>query len=232
MNSTKTKPPASFLDGAGPATQLTARVVDVFGDRPRVHGYDLDGELSPALSPSDLALLTLTGELPDPVARRRFARAWSMLAAFGVDEPPTHAGLLATACGAEPMAAASTAMVVLCQRAGADVAAHRALLRWTEAPSGAPPTCEHGDGVPAAVVASLDGVLPDDGPARPLRDARLCRVGWALALSGLAGLRGDGPALSLLLLGRTPSVLAETWAAPRGDLSQIPLNVPPLEYVE
>ncbi len=61
------------------ATRLKANVVTP-GSRPRIHGYDVRGELLEHLSLSELMLLTLTGELPGKSAALAFQRAMMFLA--------------------------------------------------------------------------------------------------------------------------------------------------------
>ncbi|MFI5302192.1 MAG: hypothetical protein ACHREM_29225, partial [Polyangiales bacterium] len=49
-------------------TQLDAHVVTP-GARPRMHGYDVEGELARSGSLAEIGLLATTGELPSAAAR-------------------------------------------------------------------------------------------------------------------------------------------------------------------
>ncbi|HEX6764634.1 MAG TPA: hypothetical protein VF103_04130, partial [Polyangiaceae bacterium] len=51
------------LEKAPFPAQLTARVMTP-GKNPRLHGYDVEGDLAAHYTTSELVLLSLTGELP------------------------------------------------------------------------------------------------------------------------------------------------------------------------
>lgn len=225
-----TRPGEDFLDNAGGATALTARVVDVYEDRARIHGFDLDADLAPAIGPTGVLLTTWLGEPPNGSQLRTFAVALTMAAPFGAHEGPVHAALVARACGSDETAVLSTALVVLAQRCGADVEAHAPLIAWaTNEGRGEAPSCSHEDTCDGAALEQL-GQLERSPIVDALRASPPCRTGGALALAARAGLHDRAHLEAFLAMARLPTLVAEVVAAPRGDLSQIPLNLPAFRY--
>ena len=95
---------ASELDGpldsgASFPARLTARVVTP-GERPRVHGYDVEGDLALHYQPTDLLFLLLMGELPTPAVSRAFSVVLMFLAPVSVAHASTHAAVVGRLCGA------------------------------------------------------------------------------------------------------------------------------------
>ena len=90
--------------------RLTARVVTP-GERPRVHGYDVEGDLARHYQPSDLLFLMLKGELPPPAASRAFAVASMFLTPVSVAHASTHAAVVGRLCGATPRSSFGVAAI-------------------------------------------------------------------------------------------------------------------------
>ncbi len=111
------------------ATRLKANVVTP-GSRPRIHGYDVRGELLEHLSLSELMLLTLTGELPGKSAALAFQRAMMFLAPVSVAEAPVHASVLAGLCGSGSSGMTGVAALTLAEQARMAVEEHRPLFEW------------------------------------------------------------------------------------------------------
>lgn len=219
-----------FLDNAGGATTLSARVVDVYEERARIHGFDLDDDLAPALGPTGALLTTWLGELPNDAQVQIFGTALTIAAPFAAHEGPVHAALVARACGSDETAVLSTAYVVLAQRCGGDVDAHAPVIAWlTNDDDGDAPACAHDDTCDRAALDQVRGLPPSPTVDRLMR-VSLCRTGWALALAVHAGLREKGHLEAFLAMARLPALVAEAVAAPRGDLAQIPLNLPSYRY--
>jgi len=73
-----TKHPGPLEEASFPE-QLSARVVTP-GANPRLHGYDVEGDLARHYQPSDLLFLLLIGELPAAPVSRAFSVALMFLA--------------------------------------------------------------------------------------------------------------------------------------------------------
>lgn len=111
--------------------QLEARVVTP-GDAPRLHGYDVEADLSAHYSFAETVLLSLTGELPDAQQAAAFEVALHFLAPLSVAHAPTHAAVLARICGARFGSLAAITVVTLAERAHTIVEDHSAFLVWLE----------------------------------------------------------------------------------------------------
>lgn len=212
-------------------TTLEARVVQP-GDAPRVHGYDVQGDLAPNYSFAELVLTMLRGEVPSRSTGRLFDAVLSFLAPCSVAEGPGHAALLVRTCGARTPAVLASGAVTLSEEAAAVLHDHAALLEWLDAPSTALPAryrCEsptEGDAVSrfAARVRDSGAMLPiiEHGPT--LRAA-------LLAAAHHCGLRDAERLQAMWLLARLPAVMAEALYRPVGDLRRYPIDLPRYEYI-
>src|SRR5579862_485636 len=74
------------------------------GSRPRMHGYDVEGDLARHYRSSDVVLLALTGELPSDEQSIAFDVALTFLAPLSVAEAPAHVAALAHITGSRSSA--------------------------------------------------------------------------------------------------------------------------------
>lgn len=217
----------SPIDSMPTPETLEARVVrpgDAKGE-PLLHGYGVQTDLAPHYAPSEQVLLSLLGELPEPVQVRRFQVASAFASAVSARDASVHAAILARRYGSATPALVSVAAIVLAERARDEV---EAFLELRGDPGGEPP-------------AALVGV--DDGFVARLRDALsrveaelpvLARAAWrptaALCLTLEAvGLSEAWQLETALTLARLPVVMAEAMAHEPGDLHGYPIRQPPFE---
>jgi hypothetical protein len=217
--------------GTFPA-QLGARVVTP-GERPRVHGYDVEGDLARHYRPSDLAFLSLTGELPAPEVGRAFAMALVFLAPLSVAHASVHAAVLARLCGATASATFGVAAIGLAEHARVFVEEHAPLLEWLKSPTGALPARFRSRG--EADDAALDRLCAALGPTsldlrgwkeRPTREAALVMLLFACGIQRRERLE------AALLIARLPTTLAEGLAERPANLANYPINLPRFSYHE
>src|SRR5687767_11162001 len=122
------------LDVASFPETLSARVVTP-GPRPRLHGYDVEGDLALHYSPADLLALALTGELPSPEASAAFAVALNFLAPVSVAHASVHAATIAGLCGSTTGSTIGVAAIGLAEQARVLLDEHQELLAWLTAPT-------------------------------------------------------------------------------------------------
>jgi hypothetical protein len=211
---------------------LGARVVTP-GARPRVHGYDVEGDLVRHYQPSDLAFLSLTGELPAPEVSRAFAIALVFLAPVSVAHASVHAAVLGRLCGATAAATFGVAAVGLAQHARVLVEEHALLLAWLKSPNVPLPERyrSKGEDEDAAVGRLREALEPTSLEVRglkerPTRDAALVMLLFACGIKRRERLE------AALLLARLPSTLAEALAERPANLANYPANLPRFAYQE
>jgi hypothetical protein len=212
--------------------KLAAHVVEPCAS-PRIHGFDVQQDLARHYTPTDIAFLALTSDLPvDAETSRALEVALAFLAPTSVAEPPAHAASLAQICGARPAGVVSIAAVTLAEQA-------RVLYD------------EHAAIIPRLLVGSLNGaaasVAARDGEERAaverLRDAlgtfarRVPALGYDLRLDTAivavllaCGLRTREQLEVIVTVARLPAACAEAFAWKQGDLRAYPLDLPHFEY--
>jgi hypothetical protein len=232
MSDTTSPPPlrGPIEDRTWPTT-LEARVVQP-GDAPRIHGYDVQGDLAPNYSFAELVLTTLLGEVPNRSTGRLFDAVLSFLAPCSVAEGPTHAALLVRTCGARAPAVLASGAVTLSEEAAAVLHDHAELLQWLDAPSttlparyrSESPAEENAVNRFAACVRASGATLPimEQGPT--LRAA-------LLAAAYHCGLRDAERLQAMWLLARLPAVMAEALHRPVAELRRYPIDLPRYEYI-
>jgi len=225
-------------DRRGPAESndwpgaLAARVVTP-GARPRVHGYDVEGDLARHYGFGESVLLALTGEAPESSTGTCFEIALTFLSPLAVTEAPTHASVLARTCAGSAAAITGTAAVTLAEQARWLLARYAPLLAWLDADrSGELPEiarATHDDEresvsrLRQALAASGVSALPAEDFGR---DAAL------LTLLHGCGLRTADRIEVALVVARLATCAAEALAVKRGALRDYPMNLPPFSYAE
>jgi len=182
-------------------TKLTGRVVAP-GDRPRIHGYDVDHDLAKHYRFTDTIFLSLTGELPTDVQSQLFESALHRIAPIGVGEAPSHAAVLTQICDAKSSAVIATGAIALSEQARAVVDEHETFL------------------------ATLDGV------AVPSLEQCPSRTAWLLSQLHWCGLKRRDQLESAWVVARIAVVAAEAFATPANSFKAYPLNLPLIRYEE
>jgi hypothetical protein len=220
-------------DAASFPTRLTAHVVTP-GERPLVHGYDVEGDLARHYQHSDLLFLLLMGELPATPVSRAFSVALLFLAPVSVAHAATHAAVVARLCGTPTSSGFGVAAIGAAEHARSFMDEHAELITWlAAAPHGSLPKRYHArDAADLDSVQRLESALAPTGlpvPAlaeRPSRDAALVMVLFAL------GFRQRERLESAIALARLPSALAEAQAERPTNFGNYPINLPRFAYTE
>jgi hypothetical protein len=212
--------------------RLTARVVTP-GPRPRVHGYDVEGDLARHYQPSDLLFLSLMGELPAPEVAQAFSVALLFLAPISVAHAGAHAGVVARLCGAPASSTLGIAAIGAAEHARWLVDEHEALLAWLRAPRGPLPERyrSRDESDTEAVQRLVDALAPTglkvpglaEGPAR---DAAL-----VMLLFG-CGVKRRERLEAVIGLSRLPCAVAEALAERPTNFGNYPINLPRYVYTE
>jgi hypothetical protein len=212
--------------------KLTARVVTP-GVAARVHGYDVESDLAHYYGPTDLVLLSLTGELPTPAVRGAFEVAWLFLAPVSVAHAGPHASVLARLCGATASSTVAVAAIGLAEQARSLLAEHGELLHSLRSGAATLPeryqsvATEERDAVERLRLAlRRTGVRVPALQQNPTRDAAL------LSLLFACGLRQSEQLQAVVVLARMPSALAEGFAERATNFANYPINLPPYVYEE
>jgi hypothetical protein len=232
MTNEDAKRPGSPFDAVEWTQKLKARVVTP-GSLPRVHGYDVEGDLALHYRFSDTVLLALKGELPDDRTGRAFEVAMQFLAPASVAEPPAHCGLLARLCGARTSGVLGVAALAAAEQALFLVEGHADLVEWLERPDGAPPA-RHlaGDEAERAAVSRLRAALARTEFACPALDFGLGREAALVALLHACGLETSEQKQAAIVMSRLPCALAEAFAVSPTAFREYPMNLPPFEHEE
>jgi len=213
------------------AAKLQAHVVTP-GNRPRIHGYDVRGDLLNCTSFSGLILLTLTGELPAPDVLLAFEKALFILATVSVAEAPVHASVLSGLCGSSSCGMTGVAAITLAQQAHWIVNEHMELFQSLAAKAIPPehlfsPQNEEEQADTELLVCALEkaGVKP------PKACKGLKPISAALAvLHECCGLTDPWLMEAVLVLARIPCTLAEGRAVQPGGFRSYPIDLPQFVY--
>ena len=211
--------------------RLTAHAVEP-GPEPRLHGFDVQGDLARHYGASDLMLIALTGEAPTAEISRALGIALAFAAPVSIAEAPAHAGALARICGARIAGVVGVTAVALAEQARATFDDHEPVL-------------------PRLLIGSLNGMAAryaardadERAAVQRLRDA-LGRFGAYVPALGY-DLRLDTAIIAVLLAcglrtreqlelaftyARLPVACAEALAWKPGDLRAYPMDLPSFVY--
>lgn len=190
---------------------------------PRIHGYDVEGDLARHYRFTDAVYLALTGELPTEDQGRAFEVTLVHALPIGAGVAPTHAAILAAYCGAPPSGLLSTAAGTLAE--GVAEAIER-VLAGGPLPAEACATSDEEHASVARLRQALEGLLEVPLLAQsPRREIAL------VAALHACGLRTAPTLAAALTLARLPAVVAET--ARRNTTNfvrEYPVNQPPFVY--
>jgi hypothetical protein len=219
-------------NGASFPNVLRARVVTP-GDQPRLHGYDVEGDLAGHYQPSDVLFLTLTGELPSDAVSRAFAVALIFIAPVAVTHASTHAAVVGRLCGAPAASTFGVAAIGVAEHARHLVDEHEDLLGWLRAPRGQLPeryratsTSHH------TAVERLERALAPTGLAVPGLAERPSREAALVMLLFACGFKRRERLEAVIALARLPSAIAEALAERPTNFGNYPINLPRFVYTE
>jgi hypothetical protein len=220
------------LDVAAFPATLSARVVTP-GARPRVHGYDVEGDLARHYGPTDLLLLSLTGELPSPEASAALGVALTFLAPVSVAHASVHGAVLARLCGAIGGSTLGVAAIGLAEQARVLLDEHVALLAWLSAPTGElPAQYRASNDEDRAAVGRLEQALMASRFVPPALAARPTRAAALLIVLFACGLTQRDQLEAAIVCARLPSAVAEALSVKVADFDQYPANLPRYRYQE
>ena len=201
--------------------RLTARVVAP-GERPLLHGYDVQEDLSAHYGFGEVVLIALTGEAPSREAGRAFDAALTFASPVSVAEAPSHAAALSRLCSAKPSSVAGVAAIGLAEQARHRLDELEALLAWLrEGRDGDAPT-----GVDDPGTARLHARLRAVGHPPDPRDAGLPLSAALVATLFDLGLHERWQLEAALAVARWPIAIAEAMSNRPGDLRTYPIRLP------
>jgi hypothetical protein len=112
---------------------LQAKVVTP-GVRPRVHGYDAEGDLAQYYGWVELAFLALTGDLPNDTVSAALNVAAVFFAPVSTAHAATHVSVLARLCGATTSETVGAVAIAMGERSRWLLDEHAVLLKWCATP--------------------------------------------------------------------------------------------------
>jgi hypothetical protein len=220
------------LDVASFPDTLSAHVVTA-GPRPRLHGYDVEGDLACHYDPTDLLLLSLTGELPTPEISAALRVALTFLAPVSVAHASVHAATLARLCGTASGSTLGVAAIGLAEQARVLLDEHAELLAWLAAPSGAlPQRYRAADPADRAGTTRLREALGKTRFAAPELAQGPTRSAALLIVLFGCGLKERYQMEAALVTARLPSAIAEAMSVKTADFDHYPTNLPRYQYQE
>jgi len=226
----------SYLEGPLDVAQfpetLTARIVTP-GPTPRLHGYDVHGDLARHYDPTDLLLLSLTGELPAQGASAALRVTLMFFAPLSVQHASVHAATLARLCGTTSASTLGVAAIALAEQARVQLDEHAELLTWLtdrngSMPARCRPSSAIGDPGTDRLIAALGSkvfAFPELGE-RPTLTAALLIVLFGCGLKTRAQME------TAIVTARLPSAMAEAMAEKVTDFDHYPTNLPRYLYRE
>ena len=218
------------LDVAQFPTTLNAAVVTP-GPAPRLRGYDVESDLARHYNPLDMAVLSLTGELPTPENSAALAIAVSFLAPLSIAHASVHAAALARVCGTTTGSTLGVAAIGLAEQARLMLDEHVDLLAWLAAPAG--PLPERYRATQAADRAStgrLRDALATTGVSIPGLDQSPTRTAALLMVLVTCGMKERSQLEALIVTARLPSAFAEAMSVKVADFDHYPTNMPRYRY--
>jgi hypothetical protein len=210
--------------------KICARVVS-FGEHPRIHGYDVRGDLALHYRFVDVVLLALTGEI-DVEASAAFDVALTFASPTTVAEAPTHAAMLAQLCGSRTAGVVAVAATGLAEQSRTIVGAHEAILSRLALGSLDELDASfiaQSDGE-RAIVASLAERLGAFRHRVPALAHDVCLDTALVAVFVACGLHKREHLELALTLAKLPIACAEALTTTPGAFADYPMNVPTFVY--
>jgi hypothetical protein len=217
----------SPMDDYEAPEELTARVVSP-EPCPRLHGFDVQGDLVRNYDFAEVVFTALVGRTPERHEGRGLNVLMGFLLPICVAEAPSHGAVIARLCGAQSQRVVATAAVALCEQARFELDRHAPLLEWLEQGCQGPPpaSCAGADRQEQDAVERLHDCLQAAGMSVPAQDSSL-----SLPAAIIVGLFACGLTLTWQLeaiwcLARLPAVASEAMAVSPGAFSQYPIRQP------
>jgi hypothetical protein len=218
------------LDVAPFPDTLSARVVTP-GPRPRLHGYDVEGDLARHYDATDLLVLSLTGELPTPEASRAVRVALAFFAPLSVAHASVHAATLARVCGTASHSTIGVAAIALGEQVRVLLDEHAELLKWLAAKTGPLPEAYRAtDPAERDSVTRLCEALVAAGFAVPELDSAPRRNAALICVLVRCGLKERSQLEAAIVTARLPSAVAEAMSVKVAGFDQYPTNLPRYSY--
>lgn len=220
------------FDAAKWPAELRARVVTP-GPRPRVRGYDVEGDLARNYSFAEGVLIALTGEPPSAEQGRAFDVAMQFVSPAPVNEAPVHAAALARLCAGSSAAVAGTAAVGLAEQARWTVAENEALLAWLDEGRGPPPASSlaRGDEERQSVERLREALRPA-GLVVGALEHDLGRIPALFAVFYACGVRRPHAIEAVWVVARLATAVAEAMSNKQRAFHLYPTLLPPFRYEE
>ena len=232
MSASDPEPRSGPFDDHTWPEKLTARVVTP-GARPRLHGYDIEGDLALHYPWHASVLLSLVGELPNDSTARLFDVTLHFLGAISVAEAPSHAAVLARICDASTAAMSGIAMLALGEHARFLVGRYRPWVEWLRSPLGEIPHVARGvSDDERTTVDRLRTVTAATGIAVAGLERGIDRSAALLACLFHCGLTCDEQLEVAIALARFPLVMAEALSTPPRTFKDYPVTLPKIRYEE
>lgn len=211
--------------------KLTARVVSP-GPRPRIHGYDVEGDLALHYSFAETVLLTLTGEPPDPVRGKAFEIALIFLSPITIAEAPTHAAAIARLAGSRASGVLATGAIGLSEQASFILETHREFLETPDKTAlHFPERFRARSDEEREIVKRLKNALPV-GFQFPGSEEDPAPIPALLGVIHACGIKKPEEMQVVLVLARLASLFAEASTTRPGRINDYPMNLPSFRYSE
>ncbi len=213
------------------AEKLQASVV-TSGLRPKIHGYDVRGEMAGRASFSEVIFLSLTGELPNKTVLKTFDCAMCFLAPVSVAEAPVHAAVLSGLCGSGTGGITGVAAVTLAEKARWTVSHHMKLLSaLSDRTSALPEQYISENSAEKNETALLVNAAESAGSSVPETFRELKPVSAAIAvLFQCCGIAEPRILETLITIASLPCTLAEGMAVKPGNFRTYPIELPRFSY--
>ncbi len=192
---------------------------------PRIHGYDVRGEMLGISSFAETMFLSLTGELPSPDTLMAFEAVLVFLAPVSVAEAAGHASLLAGLCGSGSGGLTGVSAIALAERSRNMVNEYMPLA---EAALGGKdlPASEGAEETRLLLKALREAEVSYPGKLEQLPPPAACMA----VLMECCGIRNRRIMETVITLAGLPCTLAEGMAAKPGNFRTYPIGLPEYEY--
>ena len=195
--------------------KLKARITTP-GAHPRIHGYDVRGDLMKNIDLPALILLTLTGELPTEEQKTAFEKTMIFISPISVNEAPVHASVLAGLCGSDSTGRAGVAAITLAQQARFITKEQKAIDQ------------QENTGETTLLLNELTKhkiQFPNEFRTLPPTQAAIA------VLNHCCGLNTE-QIEQVFIMARMPCAMAEAAAVKPGDFREYPIELPGFEYTD
>jgi hypothetical protein len=220
------------LEEASFPETLSARVVTP-GQRPRIHGYDVEGDLALHYDPTEVLFLSLTGDLPTREAGAALRVALTFFGPVSVAHASVHAAALARLCGTTSGSILGVAAIGLAEQARVLLEEHAELLAWLHTRDGdLPRRYRTSDDSERARRDRLRAALACTGFEVPELALDVTADAGLFIVLVACGLRRREQIEAALVTARLPSTVAEAIAEKVVNFSHYPTNLPVYRYEE